>query len=165
MSERHCCITWIELGPELVQIKTDEVESLIKEKSLPRSLFASVIRVLNAMANYCPVCGDCLNPELTPKAKAQHQAALREVAQQVDNTQVSVLDQICRACNGKKMLGIDKNKVPIQCMNCHGEGIKRAKHVAVDPRAKHAQSKVDDLREQSGIGDNPVSIDAKGIEE
>lgn len=158
MSEKHCCVTWQELGPELVQHKTNEVEHLIKDKELPRSLFASVIRVLNDMANYCPSCGACLNTELQPKAKV-HQAALREVEAQVDDKPTySTVKKRCAACGGKKILGRDKNQVDIKCMKCHGEGYFESKHIAQDPKAKFAQSKVDDLRTQTGIGDNPVNV-------
>lgn len=158
MSDKVCCCTWTELGPELVQTKTNEVESLIKTKELPRSIFAAVIRVLNTMANYCPSCGACLNPELKPQAK-QHQAALREVENQVtEQPSLAPVRKRCAACAGKGILGRDQNKVDIRCMKCHGAGTFESKHIAEDPRAKKAQSKVDDLRTTTGIGDDLVNV-------
>lgn len=157
MSDKFCCVTYNELYPELAQIKSDEIDGLVKDKSIPRSVFASVIKLVNGLGNYCPYCGECLNEELKKKIpNVKHQQALREVEETLVDRPVLTEKRRCNACAGKGILGRDKNQVDIRCMRCHGQGTFEAKHIAEDPRAKHAQNKVDQVREDKGIGDNMV---------
>lgn len=156
MSDKFCCVTYQELAPELIQSKSNEIDSLVKEKGLPRSVFASVIKLLNTMTNYCPSCGECLSSELkqlktiTPSVK---------INTEVENERTVVPNKvgICRPCGGRGTMGVDSNNIKINCMSCHGSGKFESKHIAVDPNAKLAQSKVEDLRAASGINDGVVS--------
>lgn len=162
MSDKHCCVTWQELSVELSVAKEGEINELINSKGLPRSMFASVLKVLTGMTNYCPSCGSVLNPELQPKLQQQHKVAIKEVAQAVQESPTYTAKVKCAACAGRGILGIDRNKVKINCMKCHGSGELEAKHIATDPKAKQAQAKVDEAREATGIGDQALSVDAKG---
>lgn len=164
-TESHCCTTWRELSVELSVAKEGELNELMASHKLPRSMFASVFKVLGTMSNYCPVCGTTLNAELIPKLKQQHQAAVKAVASEVAEPAPTLTKQRCAACGGKGILGIDRNKVKINCIRCHGSGVLESKHLAVDSRAALAQSKVDQVREEKGIGDGAVNIDAAGTEE
>lgn len=161
MSDKFCCVTWRELSLELASAKEHELSILISEKGLPRSVFASVYKVLEGIANYCPNCGSALNSNLIPKLKEQHTTAIENVKKDLNQAPVSNVKRICKPCGGRKILGYDSKGTPINCMACHGEGLVESKHVAEDPRAKFAQSKVDDIREKKGIGDNPINVEDK----
>lgn len=158
MSDKFCCITWQELSTELHTAKDTEINNLMLTSSLPRSMFASVFKVLDGMANYCPVCGSVLNKALTPVAKEQHRQAL-DTANKNINEMPTTEKRLCRACAGKGTLGKDANNVEIKCMSCHGQKYKDTRHVAEDPKAKYAQSKVEDLREKTGIGDSIIKVE------
>lgn len=155
MSDKFCCVTYMELYPELAQIKSDEIDGLVKEKGIPRSVFAGVIKLVNGLGNYCPYCGTCLNPELTYVA-TKPANIVQQVMPVADNKPIVPVKVRCNACAGRGILGRDKNQVDIRCMKCHGEGTFQSKHIAEDPRAKFAQNKVDQVREDKGMGENPV---------
>jgi len=60
---RACCETWKDLSIELAEAKASEIVELVTEKQLPKSIFSSVIKVLEGMFAYCPVCGSGLTEE------------------------------------------------------------------------------------------------------
>lgn len=152
--ERYCCVTYRELAPELIQVKTNEIEGLIKEKGLPRSVFASVIRVLNNMTQYCPVCGSGID---APQVFKDFSAGDKRTDAPRTETVKTVDSAPCRQCGGRGILGKDSNGIVIKCIRCHGSGkMDNSNRITIDQATKDAQSKVADIRTKTGIGDNVV---------
>ncbi len=131
MSDKYCCVTWGELAPELIAAKEAEINELISAKGLPRSVFASVFKVLNQMQNYCPVCGSGLSSEVI---ESQQVIAKPIVKQTVKPNKSIVAKTKCVRCNGRGVLGHEGkdnyigSSIAIKCMNCFGEGYVSEKH-------------------------------------
>lgn len=155
MGQSYCCVTWSELAPELIQAKSDEVESLIKDKGLPRSVFASVIRVLNSMDNYCPSCGSGLKAA----SRAINSAPVLIPAPPVEEPKPTQVR--CRGCAGKGILGVDENSIQIKCASCHGDGYIGAKHMLVDKKTAFALDKLDTFKAKQGLNEDQFFVGPK----
>jgi len=112
---KFCCVTWETLVIELREAKLLELEKL-KEKGIPASMLAPVVKVLDTMDDYCPVCGHSFNEEETV---VKVTTPIRQVVAKPVQTQRKVT---CPSCKGKKVLGKDKNNIDINCMTCWGKG-------------------------------------------
>lgn len=131
MSDKYCCCTWETLGTELADAKLLEIENLITDKGLPRSVFASVIKVLEKLQSYCPVCGSCLTE---PVASTNSQIVATPI---VSKAKEPVTKRVkCPRCNGKKTFGKDDQGVTIRCMNCHGMGFVDQRHVVSETKSQ-----------------------------
>lgn len=164
MSDKWCCQLWPVLGNEMAASQIATLKALMEKTGLPESVFALQLRYLDGIVNACAYCGAILNPALTPKQAQQHKLNIDQAQKDISEPVKPVQKSRCAACGGRGVLGKDKNNVVINCMRCHGAGWFESKNVAVDPLAKLAQSKVDALREEKGIGEEPINVDAKGAE-
>ncbi len=159
MSDKYCCCTWLDLSAELAESKAQELVDLIQTKGIPRSIFAPVYRVLENIANFCPVCGSSLKASVATTPVPQ-----KGLVEPPNVPIKNLAPRICRACGGRKTLGTDKNGVVIKCLTCHGEGIfNRDNHDALDSKdsslVAEALDKVANLRNTKGIGDNTVNAE------
>jgi len=103
-----CCQTWLDLGPELSELKVKSLDKLLK-RGIPRSTFSPVFRLIEGMTNYCPLCGTRISssePLLPVKKEAPKPP--------VSNTPPSIP---CPICRGTGRVGGDAN-----CMTCLGSG-------------------------------------------
>jgi len=132
MSDKYCCVTWRELSEELKETKENEIYLTISDKGIPKSVFASVLKVLNSMALYCPVCGSGLTEE-TKKTERVNIPPRKAVAPSAPApTQVYTT---CTQCMGRPSA--------VKCNTCLGTGkIKQARQI--DP-AKLSQ--LEDLKQ------------------
>ena len=133
MSNKFCCVTWESLAVELQGQKTEELDLLIADKGLPRSVFAPVMKVLGAMTNFCPVCGSALTQEAQDSLKI----IATPIVQRTPEPQTQ--RRTCPKCNGKRNFGKDSNGVVINCMNCHGLGFVDQRHRVQDAKSEEEQ--------------------------
>lgn len=105
-----CCALWSELGKELSEIKTKQLNKLIK-KGIPRSTFAQVFSVMNRIGAFCPVCGSkATNPSENVAQKQQE----TEPPKKISKVPPAVK---CPPCRGTGLVGDGLN-----CMTCLGTG-------------------------------------------
>lgn len=161
MSDKYCCVVWEALALELAETKRTELNQLVTDKGIPKSVFASVFKVLEGMLNACPVCRSPLKPELFANLKEQHRTSVEQVTNETNENPSYTVKGKCSRCGGQGILGIDKNGVKIKCMACHGQGVFTSAQIAQDPKAGHAQGKVDDIRTKLGISGTPVNVTEK----
>lgn len=146
MSDKYCCCTWTELSLELITAKETEINDLISTKGLPRSIFASVLKVLDQMQNYCPVCGGQLRQVAMPDSIKQ------PVKTKNTNPIAKIQKQRCNRCSGKGVLGHEGkdnylgSSIPIKCMNCHGEGWVDSRHIVEENQDEVEHEKVIEKR-------------------
>ena len=118
---KACCIDWRELNIELKEKIELEIDIIVKEKGLPRSIFATRLNLLNNWHECCPACGGGINQtvvepprEITPVTPAP------QVAVPVEKTKTNP-DIPCPSCtNGNK--GQDAKGIEMKCPICHGKG-------------------------------------------
>lgn len=112
MSDKFCCVTWNYLTKELSCMKMKEINELIEDKKIPLSVFASVVKVLESMHRYCPVCGAGLvGDTITKKAACPPQTEGLAPA-----SPVTAKSFPCKQCKGTGQIS---NCV---CGSCLGEG-------------------------------------------
>lgn len=134
MSDKYCCVTWQELGPELADAKLRDIEKLISDSKLPRSVFASVFKVLERVLQYCPVCGSNIEAS-TPSVIASVEAPIATPIVQKAKEPVTKRSK-CPRCAGRKSFGKDDQGVNIKCMHCHGLGFVDQRHVVNEPKSE-----------------------------
>jgi RNA polymerase subunit RPABC4/transcription elongation factor Spt4 len=151
MSDKYCCCTWETLGVELADAKLAEIEALIADKGLPKSVFASVFKVLDKLQNYCPVCGSNLSgcveapivPSLLPVATPIVHKAPEPTTRRAK----------CPKCNGRKSFGKDDQGIVIRCMHCHGMGFVDQRHVIREAKSQEeidAENRIEEFEKGEG---------------
>lgn len=149
MSDKYCCCTWETLGTELADAKLLEIEAMISDKGLPRSVFAPVIKVLEKLQNYCPVCGSNLSGVDIPP-----QTLIPVATPIVQKNKEPITKRIkCPKCNGKKSFGKDDQGIVIRCMHCHGMGFVDQRHTVSESKSQEeleAEKRIEEFEQGEG---------------
>lgn len=129
-----CCVTWQSLAGELKKAKEKELRGLSR-KGIPASVFAPVTSVMEAMTQYCPVCGSRLTQSAPSEGKPAPKKAKevnledvevpphRVVSPAEDSPEIHKPIMTCIACKGKGNFGVDANGIETKCMRCFGTGV------------------------------------------
>ena len=118
-----CCVQWEALYPELYILKDAEIQELIKNK-VPKSVFASLLKVMGEMGNYCPACGKGVkvpNPtveeDIPVRDKSNFVKQESGLALPTEKLEKMYKPKTCHACRGRKEVSSG-----VLCMTCHGKG-------------------------------------------
>lgn len=107
--------------PELYILKDTEIQELIGKKGVPKSVFASQLKVLSLMGKFCPVCGRNFNGDIeeptTVRDKTNFVKKESGRALPPEKLQQMYKERVCGACRGKKEVSSG-----VLCMACHGTG-------------------------------------------
>lgn len=116
MHTKACCVSWQDLAGELSSAKLAEIDLMIKEKGIPRSVFALVSRTLENMENFCPVCGTNLQVAPVPTAEEIKEIVRPTVATEPNKVRTP---HTCPRCHGR---GKVQGYPDMNCSGCLGEG-------------------------------------------
>ena len=106
-----CCQTWLDLGPELSELKVKSLDKLLK-RGIPRSTFSPVFRIIEGMTNFCPLCGTKINTNATAPVAEKVKEEVKPFISKVPSTIK------CPPCRGTGMVGDG-----LTCMTCLGEKV------------------------------------------
>lgn len=120
---KACCIDWNEFAPELRDRLVQEIDKIVEDKGIPKSIFATRLNTLRNLHSFCPVCGEGLVEEtrrIEPPRETQKPSV--PPSSQTPVEKKAYPDITCPICKGEGDRGRDERGIPMKCGKCSGKG-------------------------------------------